>query len=62
MGNVLLVGVGGFIGSVLRYILSGLAQEWTKRDDFPVGTLAVNVIGSLLIFFSRASRKLARFR
>jgi fluoride exporter len=49
MGNVLLVGIGGFIGSVLRYVLSGLVQEWTKRDDFPVGTLAVNVIGCLVI-------------
>jgi CrcB protein len=49
VGNVLLVGVGGFIGSVFRYILSGLAQEWTRRDDFPVGTLAVNVIGCLFI-------------
>ena len=47
MGNVFLVGVGGFIGSVLRYLLSGLVQEW--RDDFPVGTLAVNVIGCLFI-------------
>jgi CrcB protein len=42
-----LVGVGGFIGSVLRYLLSGLVQEW--RDDFPVGTLAVNVVGCLFI-------------
>ncbi len=49
MGNVLLVGVGGFLGSVLRYLLSGLVQEWAGRDDFPVGTLAVNVLGCLLI-------------
>jgi len=47
VGNVFLVGVGGFIGSVLRYLLSGLVQEW--RDDFPVGTLAVNVVGCLFI-------------
>lgn len=49
MGKILLVGIGGFIGSVLRYVVSGLVQDWTKRDDFPVGTLAVNVIGCLII-------------
>jgi CrcB protein len=49
MGNVLLVGIGGFVGSVLRYLLSGLVQQWTGRDDFPVGTLAVNVLGCLVI-------------
>src|SRR5438093_387068 len=49
MGNAFLVGVGGFIGSVLRYGLSGLVHEWTGRDDFPVGTLAVNVLGCLVI-------------
>jgi fluoride exporter len=49
MGKILLVGVGGFLGSVLRYVLSGFVQEWTKRDDFPVGTLAVNLLGCLII-------------
>ena len=49
MGNALLVGLGGFIGSILRYVLSGLVHEWTRRDDFPVGTLAVNVIGCFVI-------------
>jgi CrcB protein len=47
--KALWVGVGGFVGSVLRYYLSGLVQEWTRRDDFPVGTLAVNVLGCLVI-------------
>jgi fluoride exporter len=49
MGNILWVGVGGFIGSVFRYVLSGLVQEYTERDDFPVGTLAVNILGCLII-------------
>jgi fluoride exporter len=49
MVNVLCVGIGGFIGSVVRYILSGLVQEWTKREDFPVGTLAVNLVGCLIV-------------
>jgi fluoride exporter len=49
MDKVLLVGLGGFVGSVLRYLISGWVQDWTGRDDFPVGTLAVNVVGCLFI-------------
>lgn len=47
--NVLLVGIGGFAGSVLRYLLSGWVHDWTGREDFPVGTLAVNLIGCAVI-------------
>ena len=49
MVNILLVGAGGFIGSVLRYLLSGYVQESANRMDFPFGTLAVNVIGCFVI-------------
>ena len=49
MTGVLLVGSGGFLGSVLRYWLSGLAQGFSPRGEFPFGTLVVNVIGSLVI-------------
>jgi CrcB protein len=48
MFHVLIVGAGGFIGSVLRYWLSGLAQRW-MQDVFPAGTLLVNVVGCLLV-------------
>ena len=51
MGRILLVGVGGFIGSILRYAVSGYVQQWTKSVDFPYGTLAVNLIGCLAIGF-----------
>ena len=51
MTNILLVGAGGFIGSVLRYLASGYAQQSTKSIDFPYGTLAVNVIGCFVIGF-----------
>jgi len=47
--NILLVGAGGFIGSVLRYLVGGYVQESVKRLDFPYGTLAVNLIGCFLI-------------
>ena len=49
MNKILIVGVGGFLGAVFRYLLSGLAQRWTDSVDFPYGTLAVNLIGCILI-------------
>ena len=51
MTNILIVGVGGFIGSVMRYLVSGYAQQISKSVDFPYGTLAVNVIGCFIIGF-----------
>jgi CrcB protein len=44
----LLVGIGGFIGSVARIISQQLAQRYFPLD-FPVGTLVVNVFGSFVI-------------
>ncbi len=48
--HIIVIGLGGFIGSVARYFLSGLNL---KFDFFsiPVGTLSVNIIGSLIIGF-----------
>jgi len=51
MSKVILVGVGGFIGSILRYLLSGYVQQWTQSAGFPFGTLAVNLVGCLAIGF-----------
>ena len=48
MAHAFIVGAGGFIGSILRYWISGLAHRWIG-DAFPVGTLAVNVIGCAII-------------
>jgi CrcB protein len=46
MTKLLLVGMGGFVGSILRYTLGELVHG-TMR--IPAGTLAVNVIGCLFI-------------
>lgn len=51
MGKMLLAGVGGFIGSMLRYSVSGLVQDLSRSIDFPFGTLAVNFLGCLTIGF-----------
>ncbi|MHC1549131.1 fluoride efflux transporter CrcB [Phyllobacterium sp. K27] len=48
MNAILLVAAGGAIGSVLRY-LTGLAMTRLLGAAFPYGTLAVNVIGGLLM-------------
>lgn len=45
MANVLIVGFGGFLGAVLRYAISGWVNTYVR--DFPLGTLAVNVLGCL---------------
>ena len=42
--NILLVALGGAVGSVCRYLLSGM-----NVASWPWGTFAVNILGSLII-------------
>lgn len=49
MFNIFIVGIGGFIGSALRYLVSGWAQELSQMLDFPYGTLTVNLVGCFMI-------------
>lgn len=49
MQNLLLIGLGGFMGALLRYSVSGLIQNLSKSMSFPYGTLFVNLLGCLLI-------------
>ncbi len=46
-----IIGAGGFTGAVLRYLVSSWAQTRSGSIIFPFGTLAVNMIGCLLIGF-----------
>ena len=46
---IVLVGVGGFIGAVLRYLISDWVNGIFHILSLPYGTLTVNVIGCLLI-------------
>ena len=43
--NICIVGLGGMIGTILRYI----ASIAIKQPSFPFATLTVNIIGCLLI-------------
>ena len=48
----LAVGIGGFLGAVARYQISESLSQWCVHRfgrTYPLGTLAVNVLGCLLI-------------
>ncbi|PHS70560.1 MAG: fluoride efflux transporter CrcB [Cycloclasticus sp.] len=48
MTQILAIAAGGSIGAVLRYLMSTGVHNWLGRG-FPYGTLAVNILGSLLM-------------
>lgn len=43
----MIIGMGGFAGAVLRFLVGGWVQR--SASYFPFGTLAVNVTGSFLL-------------
>ena len=47
--NALLVGTGGFAGTVFRYALGGVVHRHLPLATFPYGTLSVNLLGCALI-------------
>ena len=44
------ISAGGALGSILRYLIQSQSVYWLG-DEFPYGTLIVNIIGSFLIGF-----------
>jgi CrcB protein len=44
------VALGGAVGSVARFLLGGLVQQ-RAGGAFPIGTLIINISGSLLLAF-----------
>lgn len=48
MTQLFAIAAGGAVGAVLRYAMSSGVTQWLGRG-FPYGTLAVNVLGSLLM-------------
>lgn len=62
MRDVFLIGLGGFLGAILRYGLSGAVHSFTRSFEYPIGTLAVNAVGSfLLVFLASAGDLLGSF-
>ena len=49
-GLLLSIGIGGFIGAILRFSISGWVGKATTTA-FPFGTLSVNILGSFFIGF-----------
>ena len=49
--TILLVGIGGALGSIARYLLGVWIQFISKDSGFPYGILAVNLMGCFLIGF-----------
>ena len=50
MAIIFFVGIGGFFGAISRFLISTFVQKNTL-SFFPIGTLSVNVLGSLIIGF-----------
>lgn len=48
MQEIMIVGVGGFVGAVARYLLSGLVHR-NLESNFPWGTMVVNIVGCFVI-------------
>ncbi len=46
--SMLMVAMGGAVGSAMRYLISKIMQDWLP-DVFPFGTFAVNLLGCLVI-------------
>jgi CrcB protein len=51
MAGIVLVGLGSFLGGILRYGLSTSVHRVLDNPWFPYGTLAVNGLGCLIIGF-----------
>ena len=49
--QLLWVGFGGFLGSIGRFVIAGLANRVTPSLAFPIGTLTVNILGCFVIGF-----------
>ena len=51
MLNLVYVGVGGFIGSIGRYLVTGAVYQIFPNSYLPIGTAVVNILGCFLIGF-----------
>jgi fluoride exporter len=49
--RLLVIGAGGFIGTMLRYLVSGTVQTAMRNATFPFGTVIVNLSGCFVVGF-----------
>ncbi|WP_260845414.1 CrcB family protein, partial [Staphylococcus aureus] len=48
MWNILLIGIAGILGALLRYEISNVINKQSE-SHFPSATMTINIIGSILI-------------
>ena len=48
MGKLFFIGLAGFIGTLMRYWMSGVVAR-RYGETFPAGTLVVNLVGCFLV-------------
>ncbi len=49
--QLFIIGAGGFVGAVLRFLVSSWVQNRSGSIIFPFGTMSVNMVGCLVIGF-----------
>ncbi|VVC76875.1 Putative fluoride ion transporter CrcB [Aquicella siphonis] len=49
MLNMLIAGMGGFVGTIMRYALNNAIYKWLDSPLYPYGTLTINLLGCFLI-------------
>jgi len=49
MLKFIIIGLGGCVGAILRYLVAGGVHMLARTEFFPIGTMTVNVAGCLLI-------------
>ena len=47
--GILYLSVGAVVGAILRFLITHYSSELSHHHGFPVGTLAVNVIGCFIV-------------
>lgn len=66
MKTVVLIFLGGGLGSVFRFLISNYTQKFWTVNNFPLGTLLVNILGCFLMgifiaFFIKIDHQLKYF-
>lgn len=49
MINLFIAGAGGFVGTILRYLLNNLIYKLLSAPLFPYGTMTINILGCFVI-------------
>ena len=49
LSTLLWIGLGGFVGSICRFLLGGAVHQVLQNSTFPYGTMVVNLVGCFAI-------------